>query len=274
MIESESRGYLHGFTAQEQDRLYRQARFMEHRVYDGLPLRQCHKLLEVGCGVGAQTEILLRRFPDVHVTGVDASEPNLSQAKTFLESQPWGKGRFELSLQDAGKLEYDAATFDGAFLCWILEHVPDPALVLAETRRVLRSGAPIVVTEVQNASFFLDPYSPATLAYWAAFNEHQIALSGDPFVGAKLGHLLQRVGYQDIVTDVRTIHLDNRFPGQRTEMLEFWTELLLSGCPGLLEAGKITDALVTDMEAELARVARDPDAVFFYSYVQARARVR
>ena len=274
MSEPKASGYLHGFTEEEQSRLYRQARFMEHRVHDGLPLRRCPKLLEVGCGVGAQTEILLRRYPDVHVTGIDASEPNLNQARKYLEGMPWAKGRFELVLQDAGRLEFPAGTFDGAFLCWILEHVPDPALVLAEARRVLRAGAPIVVTEVQNASFFLDPYSPSTLAYWAAFNDRQLELNGDPFVGAKLGNLLQRIGYVDIATEVRTIHLDNRFPGERTEMIAFWTELLLSGCPGLLEAGKVTEALVSEMESELARVARDPDAVFYYAFVQAQAKVR
>src|SRR5438045_1196352 len=83
----------------------------------------------------------------------------------------------------------------------ILEHVEDPARVLSETRRVLRAGSPIVVSEVQNASFFLEPYSPQTLSYWMAFNDYQLEIGGDPFVGAKLGNLLQAVGYRDVVTD-------------------------------------------------------------------------
>ena len=63
---------------------------------------------------------------------------------------------------------------------------------------VLRPGSPVVCNEVQNASFFLSPYSPETLAYWTAFNDHQLELGGDPFVGAKLGSLLQRVGCRDV----------------------------------------------------------------------------
>ncbi len=51
------------------------------------------RLIEVGCGVGAQTEILLRHFPDLHVTGVDASEPNLAAARESLASLPWLEGR-------------------------------------------------------------------------------------------------------------------------------------------------------------------------------------
>jgi ubiquinone/menaquinone biosynthesis C-methylase UbiE len=266
-------GYLHGFTEDERTRLRRQARFLEHRIHDRLPFRRSKDLVEIGCGVGAQTEILLRHFPDLHVTGIDRSESNLEAARSHLSGLQWAEGRYSFVLADAGSLEIEADRFDSAFLCWILEHVGDPALILSETRRVLRPGSPIVVTEVQNASFFLDPYSPNTLGYWMAFNDHQLEIGGDPFVGAKLGNLLQAVGYRDITTEVRTIHLDNRAPGERAEFIAYWTELLLSGAPGLEKAGKVSTEVVEGMKRELAQVAHDPNSVFFYSFVQARAQV-
>jgi len=265
-------GYLHGFTPEEQDRLYRQARFLEHEVHDRLPFRRCRRLLEVGCGVGAQTEILLRHFPELHVTGIDASPANLAVARARLDGLSWAEGRFELVQEDAGRLHFGADAFDGAFLCWILEHVADPAQVLAEVRRVLRPGAPVVVSEVQNMTFFLDPYSPHTMAYWTAFNEHQMDLGGDPFVGAKLGNLLQGVGFSDVTTEVRTFHLDNRRAGERREFLAYWSELLMSGAPSLLQAERVSQETVDGMAAELAELAHDPDAVFFYSFVQGRGR--
>ncbi|MFG0315658.1 MAG: class I SAM-dependent methyltransferase, partial [Planctomycetota bacterium JB042] len=239
-----STGYVHGFTPEEQDRLRRQARFLEHRVHDRLPFWHAQHLIEVGCGVGAQTEILLRHFPELHVTGIDQSDSNLEVARRNLATVPWAKGRHDLVHADATNLDFKAATFDAAFLCWILEHVGDPARVLSETRRVLRPGSPIVVTEVQNASFFIDPYSPHTLDYWRAFNDHQLDLGGDPFVGAKLGNLLLGVGFRDVTTKVRTILLDNRVPGERAEFLDFWTELLLSGAPGLVAAGQVSEETV------------------------------
>lgn len=266
-------GYLHGFTQREQQRLYHQARFMEHRVHEGLPFHRCRRLLEVGCGVGAQTEILLRRFPELHVTGIDASEKNLPRAKEHLKHVPWAQGRVDLLMADATQLEFDMDSFDSAFLCWVLEHVGDPMRVLSEVRRVLRPGSPVVITEVQNMSFFIDPYSPQTMAYWLAFNDHQLELGGDPFVGAKLGNLLQAVGFRDIETRVHSIFLDNRSPGEREEMLEYWSDLLLSGAAGLLSAGKVSEQTVSGMKAELDQVAHDPNAVFFYSFIQAKARV-
>ncbi len=270
---SDSPGYVHGFTEHEMRRLHHQARFLEHRVHVGLPFHRSRKLLEVGAGVGAQTEILLRHFPELHVVGVEASASNLEAARRYLATQPGAQGRYEMHHGDAGRLGFEAESFDSAFLCWILEHVKDPELILSEVRRVLRIGAPIAITEVQNATFFLDPYSPSTLAFWAAFNDHQLALGGDPFVGAKLGNLLLRLGYRDIITEVRTIHLDNRAPAERAEMIAYWHELLLSGAPGLLEAGKVSEQFVEGMKREMEEVAHDPDAVFYYSFMHARARV-
>ena len=273
MSTDQSPGYLHGFTDEEEKRLVEQARFVEYRVHDRLPFQRCRALLEVGCGVGAQTEILLRHFPDLHITGLEYSEANLARAQARIGQLAWAAQRHEMLAGDAHAMPFDASRFDSAFLCWVLEHVRDPQMVLSETRRCLRPGAPVVITEVQNASFFLDPYSPHTWTFWRAFNDHQMDLGGDPFVGAKLGNLLLSTGFQEITTEIKTIHLDNRVPGERAEFLEYWTELLLSGAPGLIEAGKVSEETVEGMRVELRQVTHDPNAVFYYAFVQARAIV-
>ena len=266
------RGYLHGYSATERARLRKQALVLEPMVHDHLPFHRRRRCLEIGSGVGAQTEILLRHFPTLEITCVERSKVQIAEARKFLRSVPWAKGRYELAEADASRLPFEREQFDCGFLCWILEHVADPARILSELRRVLLSGAPVVVNEVLNATFFIDPYSPKTLAYWMAFNDHQLELGGDPFVGAKLGNLLQQVGFHDVQTAVKTFHLDNRSPGERAEFLSYWTELLLSGAPQLLAAGKVRQDVVDGMKEELDRVARDANSVFFYSFIQARAR--
>ncbi|MBI3818782.1 MAG: methyltransferase domain-containing protein [Planctomycetes bacterium] len=271
-MSNSGHGYLHGYSENEQDRLYRQARFLEPMIYEGLPYRRRRKMIEVGSGVGAQTEILLRRFPEMHVTCVEYNEAQIARAGKYLKTMPWTENRYTLVRGDATKLDFEPDTFDSGFICWVLEHVPDPQLVLSELRRVLITGSPVVLSEVLNATFFIDPYSPNTLRYWMAFNDRQIELKGDPFVGAKLGNLLQAVGFREIQTFVRTFHLDNRAPGERAEFIGYWTELLLSGAGELLKAGYVSEDIVEGMKSELARVGRDPNAVFFYSFIQAQAR--
>src|SRR5690242_8374324 len=265
-------GYLHGYRDAERERLHRQARFLEPAVHDRLPFRRRRRLLEVGSGVGAQTEILLRHFPELHVTGIEINDDQIAEAQRFLSTVPWAQDRYTLVQGDATKMPFEPESFDSALLCWILEHVGSPARVLSEVRRVLAPGAPVVCNEVLNATFFIDPYSPDMLRYWMAFNDHQLELGGDPFVGAKLGNLLQSVGFRDVTTEVKSFHLDNRAPAERAEMLAYWTELLLSGAPALLAANKVSQEVVDGMTRELEVVAHDPNAVYFYSCIQARAR--
>lgn len=264
-------GYLHGYTVEEQNRLYQQARFLEENVYKNIHFSKLSKVLEVGCGVGAQTEILLERFPHLMVHGIDASPVQIQAAKKRLKKQIQAK-RVELTQGDALHLPYTESSFDGAFVCWFLEHVQEPIEILKEIRRALKPGGLIYCSEVLNATLYLHPYSPATLQYWFAFNDHQWSLKGDPFVGAKLANYLLASGYQNISVEPKVEFYDNRTPKRRAEFIEYWTRLLLSGAPGLIEAGKITPDLVEGMQNELSRLKDDPDAVFFYSWVQAHAK--
>lgn len=265
--------YLHGFSGTEQQRLMTQARLLEPAIFGQIDYSGVRRLLEVGSGVGAQTGILLRRFPDLHVTGVDLSDDQLAAARENLAKTPWCSDRYTLLQADAGDLPFEAREFDGAFLCWVLEHVPSPARVLSEVRRVLSPGAPVYITEVMNASFLLDPYSPHIWRYWMAFNDFQHDHGGDPFVGAKLGNLLLAGGFHDVHTEIRTIHLDNRDPARRKTMIAFWEQLLLSAADQLLQAGSVDEDTVDGMRREFRQVQNDPNAVFFFSFVQARATV-
>lgn len=265
--------YLHGFSPTEQARLVRQARLAESTIFHDIDYGGARRLLEIGSGVGAQTEILLRRFPELHVTCVDLNESQLAAAGGNLGRMPWLEGRYELRHANATELPFEPRSFDAAFLCWVLEHVPSPARVLNEVRRVLAPGSPVYITEVMNSSFLLDPYSPDTWRYWMAFNDFQYESGGDPFVGAKLGNLLLAGGFRDVTTDVKTFYFDNREPARRKTMIAFWEELLLSAATQLIDAGKVTQEVVDGMRREMHQVQNDPNAVFFYAFVQARATV-
>ncbi|POZ62287.1 class I SAM-dependent methyltransferase [Chromobacterium alticapitis] len=264
--------YIHGFSAAEQARLVRQARFSEAMVYRDVDFSSGGRLLEVGCGVGAQTEILLRRYPELNITGIDFSQRQLAVARQRLQGSPFQE-RATLLHMDAEDMDFAPATFDAAFLCWILEHVHAPERVLAEARRVLKPGARLYATEAMNATFFMAPYSARLQQYWLAFNDHQLAMGGDPFIGAKLGNILQRLGFRDVQTQVKTWHLDSREPHRRQLVLDYWTELLLSAADQLIEAGSVDAQLVEEMTRELRQLRSDPELVFFYSFMQASAVV-
>ena len=88
-------------------------------------------------------------------------------------------------------------------------------------------------------------------------------------MGAKLGNYLMASGFQNLKTEVKSFHYDNRTPKRRAQMIEYWARLLLSGTPGLLAAQRTTAEEIKEMTSELERLTQDPDSVFFYSPVQA-----
>lgn len=270
MKRPKKHSYLHGYSKKEQFRLYKQAKFLEPFIYSDVDLKGVKNLIEVGCGVGAQTAILLKRFPHLHITGVDASDRQLRQAGQYLK-KAIRRNRVELLKQNALNLKVPAGFYDGAFLCWFLEHVPDSLKVLKQVKKVLKPGGTIHCCEVQNSSFFVDPYSPAILKYWFQFNDEQWMMKGDPFVGAKLGNLLKSAGFKKIQITVKPMLFDSRWVKERGDFMRNWTELLLSAAPALLASKRVNQKLVDQMKKELDIIRRTKNSVLFFSWVQARA---
>ncbi len=74
--------YIHSYTAQEQARLVAQARFLEPYTHPFVDIADCREVLEIGCGVGAQIGVVLRRHALVRVTGVDIARSQLDAARS------------------------------------------------------------------------------------------------------------------------------------------------------------------------------------------------
>ncbi len=264
--------YLHGYDPKEQQRLIHQALFLEPYVFSGIDLEFTNNVLEVGCGVGAQTKIMCRRFPQLKIHGVDLSPQQLEAAKYYLQDEITS-GQVTLQQQDAQKLKLKGEKFDSAFICWFLEHVPQPLTVLKNVRKNLKSGSKIYISEVFNQTLFLEPYSPAFLKYWFEFNDYQCEIKGHPFIGSQLGNLLQQSGFVDIQTEMKPFHFDSREPKKRSSFIEYFYQILLSAEKSLLDNKRIDQKILNEMKKEVQAVKKSKDAVFFYSFVRATAKV-
>jgi SAM-dependent methyltransferase len=217
--------------------------------------------------------LALRRHPDLRVTGVDVTPVQLARAHQLLGE--WlESGRARLARASGVALPFPEATFDGVYMVWVLEHVPEPLPLLREARRVLRPGGPLYCTEVFNAGLYVWPRSRAVARYWKAFNAWQRRLGGDPDVGVRLASLASAAGlHVEGLADASWL-LDRRLsrPAERREAMQFWRDLLLSAAGGLLAAGRVDEPLVAAVEHDLLALAEHPDALFQYSARQLLAR--
>lgn len=268
-----SSGYIHTFSAEEQARLVAQAAFLEPYIFPTIDFSGCARVLEVGCGVGAELQILRHRFPQAHLTGLDFSEAQLAKARELLHAE-LAAGAVELRRGSAYELPFADGSFDGVCLIWVLEHLSEPGRALREARRVLRSGGVLSVTEVFNAGLRVEPASPAMTEYWTAFNTLQRQLGGAPDVGAELGALAAEAGFGEVLFRTLPVRLDARMTdaARRRAFIGYWRTLWLSGAEQLLERRLVTPALVATMEAEFAALAEQPGAVYDYEARQVTAR--
>jgi ubiquinone/menaquinone biosynthesis C-methylase UbiE len=272
MPEAISHGYLHGYSPSEQQRLFSQADFLENYIFEKVDYSDTETLIEIGCGVGAQTEVLLRRFPQLHITAIDYS-PTQIQTATRRLSRPLTAGKVRLELADASHLPYRDQQFDGGFVCWVLEHVAQPSQVLGELFRVVRPGGRVSATEVLNTPIFISPTSPAIAHYWDQYNQHQRELGGAPNIGAYLPGLFLSAGFSSIETHLLSYHLDRRLdPAERKRFLDYWRTLFLSAAPSLSEAQRIRPADIARMENEFTLLEKDSESVFFLMAMQVHAR--
>ena len=91
--------------------------------------------LDVGCGNGAFTEMIVQRCAPASVHGVDPSEGQLAYART--RGAP---GRVQFRQGDAMALPFDDDAFDATVMPLVIFFVPEPARGVSEMARVVRRG--------------------------------------------------------------------------------------------------------------------------------------
>ncbi len=100
------------------------------------------ELLDVGTGTGTVAMAAIRRWPEVRVTGIDASAGMIDLAtavadRDLTRSQ---RSRLDLRVAFADDLPLADASMDVAVSSFVLQLVPNRYRALREVRRVLRPG--------------------------------------------------------------------------------------------------------------------------------------
>jgi SAM-dependent methyltransferase len=156
-------------------------------------LRPGMALLDIGCGPGSITLGLARAVAPGPCTGLDSDAGVIAAAAAAASAE--ANLRFEHG--NAEQLPYDDAAFDAVFMHAVLQHLDDPAAVLAEAWRVLRPGGVIGIADADFGGSIIAPAS-GPLEQAVGLMARIRRGRGDPFVGRKLGTLLAGAGFDDL----------------------------------------------------------------------------
>jgi ubiquinone/menaquinone biosynthesis C-methylase UbiE len=194
--------------------------------------------IDIGCGNGAFTELLVERCAPVEVQGIDPSEAQLA----FARGRPAAR-LAEFRKGGAMELPFPDRSFDAAVMALVIFFVPDPAKGVAEMARVVRPGGMVAAYawDMLGGGF---PLEPVRLELQAM----GVEVAQPPNPGASrieaLQELWRTAGLQEIET--REITVRRSFEGFE----DFWTTSLLSPSIGAATAAMAA----SDLETLKARV--------------------
>lgn len=201
---------MHGYTPRESLRLIDQATTLADKLHSDTVYPSGSSVLEAGCGIGAQTVLLARNNPDASITSVDLSEDSLRAANERLSSQ--GITNVTFLQSDIFHLPFGDESFDHVFVCFLLEHLPNPVDALLCLRRVLRKGGTITVIEGDHGSTYFHPDSALARETIRCLIDIQAGMGGNSLIGRQLYPLLKESRYHEISVSPRMIYVDSSKP--------------------------------------------------------------
>ena len=159
--------------------------------------------LEVGCGLAVEAAAMAAVVgAGGLVVGLDASQTMLGRAAADLDGK--AGHRPVLAAGDGARLPFAAGVFAAGRIERTLQHVADPAAVLAEMARVVRPGGVVLAVEPDWGTFVVDSQYVAVTRRLARFWCDSFRCG---WIGRRLGRLMAEVGLAGIEIIPRTLIL-------------------------------------------------------------------
>jgi Methylase involved in ubiquinone/menaquinone biosynthesis len=254
--------YIHGTAQSEQARLAALNRLTNGPFIEFLGVTPGANVLEIGSGLGILAAEVADAAAGVQVTGLERSPEQIAAAAPHP--------RVKYVEGDAHQLPCADGTFDLVYCRYLLEHVSDPARVVAEMRRVAKPGGRVAVMENDTSLVRFDPPCPAFQAIWAAFARYQWQLKGDAFIGRRIFRLLKDAGFEQV-----ELSLQPELHWSGSPNFSAWIENIVgnleSARAGLIESGTCKAEQLTYVDAELRQLANRRDASATFAWNRAMA---
>ena len=154
------------------------------------------RVLDVGCGPGTITVDLARLAPDGEVTGLDAANEVLDEARAGAAQAEVTNISFESG--DVYRLRFDDASFDVVHAHQVLQHLQDPVKALAEMRRVCRPGGVVAARDADYAAMCWSPPSAPLTAWRSLYDRVARSAGGEPNAGRQLLAWARAAGFSQI----------------------------------------------------------------------------
>lgn len=202
---------MHGYDERESRRLEDQAGSLVDLLHADTAYPPGSRVLEAGCGVGAQTVTLASNSPGAHFVAIDVSADSLARAQTRVAAAGVTNVEFrqaDLFALDGGGLPL----FDHVFVCFVLEHLAEPVKALVALRQRLRPGGTMTVIEGDHGMTRFQPESAAARHAIDCLVRLQRERGGNADIGRQIYPLMRSAGLVDVKASPRIVYADSSRP--------------------------------------------------------------
>jgi len=208
---------------------------------DWLGLPSGLRWLDVGCGTGAFSGLVLDRCSPRAVEAIDPAQDQIAYARTTPAA---GKVNFQTG--DAQALPFAAAEFDVAGMALVITFISDPVKAIAEMKRVVKPGG-MIGTYVWDFLSGGSPIQPLRQAI------EDMGVPVPPSTGHensrrnRLEEIFRTASLEEVAT--RMIEIDVNYPDFET----FWTSQTALANNVVQYLQKMTDTEVRKVKDHLRR---------------------
>ena len=256
--------YVHGYHPRENERLQDQAGTLVDLLHSDTTYPRGSRVLEAGCGVGAQTMTLANRSPGARFTSIDVSAASIAEARRTADAARLTNVEFVQA--DILALPFKAESFDHIFVCFVLEHLSRPIEALSTLNKSLRPGGTITAIEGDHGSTYFHPDSAAAQAVIQCLVTLQREAGGNALIGRQLYPLMVEAGFDAVRVSPRMVYVDSSRPhlvdgftkNTFSAMIEGIRERAIAA--GLIEPDRFDDGV------QALRRTTGADGVFCYTF--------
>ena len=270
---TEPKAYVHGYGEREAQRLMDQAESVSDLIHHDTEFPPDSRILEVACGVGAQTVAMAQRLPACRFVSFDKIPQSVGLAAERVRTA--GLREVHLLTADLFEAPFKPESFDVLFVSYLLEHLPDPLAALISLKTLLRPGGTLLVVEGDHGSCYFHPDTPEAIRAWKCLIEVQAGLGCDSEIGRRLHPLLQSAGFENVRVSPRMVYADKSRPLMQHQ---FVLQTIVPMVEGIrteaLAKGLISPAEWEKGVADLRETGLSSKGTFCYTFFKGSAKKR
>jgi ubiquinone/menaquinone biosynthesis C-methylase UbiE len=261
--------YVHGYDQKENIRLQDQASTLSELLHHDTVYPAYDRILEPGCGVGAQTITLARNSPDSQFISIDITAKSIAEARSKIDTEGLKNVTFQQG--DIFKLPFKPESFDHIFVCFVLEHLVHPDKALISLKSLLKVGGTITVIEGDHGSTYFYPDNEAAHKAIKCQVQLQKMSGGNANIGRELYPLLNATGFTEIRVSPRMVYVDSSKPYLVEGFTKNTFTAMIEGVREPAIKAYLIDSATFDEGIKALYRTTEADGVFCYTFFKAFA---